>query len=414
MNISDYIKLRSSSRLYTNKSVSRDVLRQLVALAQRAPSSCNLQLTQYIIVDDPKLLKKLTKISTKKFSWAPAYIIFVHDPRFTVEHNAAIVSLGASMQNILLAVQQFGLAACPMAGFRGDEEIKKLLGIPSKYKISLVMSVGYSVTAAETKEQERLPVDEVIHFNNFNAEHKLLNDRRQLDKWTIRELMDYRRRIAPVYLYSDHFRLGVYPDEIYHRAVEIFNERVLNKLSGGVKILDLISYDCQFARQIKENTARAHITLSDYSDYPGKVFQRMYVDSQFIKVNEDNELVGNSNKYHVITFVHKLSFTRHFEQLISSVVEALEIGGYLFVSNQQESLSVRARNFLAFFNRKYLKRGVVNVYEGSRYYKIGPHKQRKLRVMNNVLIKNNLSFIEGGTELIGGSTFEWVVWKKND
>ncbi|NJL44365.1 MAG: hypothetical protein HC945_03565 [Nitrosarchaeum sp.] len=46
------------------------------------------------------------------------------------------------IQNLLLKATELGLAACPIAGFRGKQFLRKTLSIPSRYDTPLLVLIG--------------------------------------------------------------------------------------------------------------------------------------------------------------------------------------------------------------------------------------------------------------------------------
>ncbi len=94
MELNDVLHLRKSRRLFLPKAVDRHDVEKLIAAAQLSPVSCNLQLSQYIIIDDPDVLADLAERANYKFAMSPCMILIVQDPRFTVERNSGAVAAG--------------------------------------------------------------------------------------------------------------------------------------------------------------------------------------------------------------------------------------------------------------------------------------------------------------------------------
>lgn len=65
---------------------------------------------------------------------------------------------------VMLAAQASGLSSVPMEGF-DESRVRKVLQIPSRHLVTLVMAVGYS--AAEPLKKSRLPFEDTIHFNKW-------------------------------------------------------------------------------------------------------------------------------------------------------------------------------------------------------------------------------------------------------
>src|SRR6056300_1728862 len=61
MTVSDAIKYRRSVRVFSNKNIDTEKVKKCLHNAILAPNSSNLQLWEFIHVNDEKVIKKLTK-----------------------------------------------------------------------------------------------------------------------------------------------------------------------------------------------------------------------------------------------------------------------------------------------------------------------------------------------------------------
>lgn len=74
-----------------------------------------------------------------------------------------IQSIGAAVQNLLLALHQQGLGACWMAGpQQAKGEIEALLGVPPEFEFVALVPVGWP--AEEKSPGPRKPMEEVVRF----------------------------------------------------------------------------------------------------------------------------------------------------------------------------------------------------------------------------------------------------------
>lgn len=74
-----------------------------------------------------------------------------------------IQTIGAAVQNLLLALHQQGLSACWMAGpQQAKGEIEALLGLPAEFEFVALVPVGWP--AEEKVPGPRKPMDEVVKF----------------------------------------------------------------------------------------------------------------------------------------------------------------------------------------------------------------------------------------------------------
>jgi len=59
MNVYEAIRKRRTVRRFKPEPISREVLDKLIDAARLAPSAANLQPTEYIVVDEPRLLDRV-------------------------------------------------------------------------------------------------------------------------------------------------------------------------------------------------------------------------------------------------------------------------------------------------------------------------------------------------------------------
>jgi len=64
MDTLDGIRIRRSIRQYLDKPVPQDVLRQVLASAMYAPSACNQQPWQFVVIEDRQLLREVSQINS--------------------------------------------------------------------------------------------------------------------------------------------------------------------------------------------------------------------------------------------------------------------------------------------------------------------------------------------------------------
>jgi nitroreductase len=176
MELLDALKTRRSHRSYhKDKPVPRETILELIAAARLAPSSCNLQLTQYVVIDDQALLDELAKSVSYKFEYAPACIVVIYDPRITVEHHSAVMTAGMEVENLLLRATELGLGACPLAGFSHDRKIKRRLGIPDHLELLLLISVGCLVSSSVAMSEGN-PLNMCVLMTTFSfAKYERIN-----------------------------------------------------------------------------------------------------------------------------------------------------------------------------------------------------------------------------------------------
>jgi len=170
MELIDAMMSRRSVRTFLpDRRVSREMLEKLVLAGVEAPSGCNMQLRQFVIVDDPAVLAKLAPFS-RALPTAPACIAILAEPKATPYGEYWRQDASASMQNMLLMATDLGFGSCWIeGGFEQNEAaIREILGVPPTLRVCSLMSVGYAATPGKRPEKS-LPRD-VTHYNRFGEQ----------------------------------------------------------------------------------------------------------------------------------------------------------------------------------------------------------------------------------------------------
>ena len=157
---------RSVRKFDAARPVSREALERIVVAGVEAPSGCNMQLRQFVIVDDPALMAKLAPFN-RALPTAPACIAILAEPKASPYGEYWRQDASASMQNMLLAATGLGLASCWIEGGldKNEEKIREILGIPATLRVCSLVSIGYAAEPAQ-RPVKSLPRD-VTHYNRF-------------------------------------------------------------------------------------------------------------------------------------------------------------------------------------------------------------------------------------------------------
>lgn len=191
---------RRSIRKFENKDISQSDIQYFIDAAVTAPSGCNSQCWRFVAIKDRStineieaaVIKKTEEIlkikgnnlsedylSSKKkmvsfFSKAPLIIaVFMtkadfYDPTFTsalkengytdkgimdIFANYDLLSVGAAIQNMLLAIHEKGYGACWMnEPAIASEEINRILGEPLEHKFVSLVPVGIPAYIPRSKQ----------------------------------------------------------------------------------------------------------------------------------------------------------------------------------------------------------------------------------------------------------------------
>ena len=205
-NVMDAIKSRRSTRKYSSKPIPARVLKEILEAAQWAPSAHNAQPWRFIILTEEPATKafaktmaeewqrdlatdkvdaasreKMATSSIKRLTNAPVLVLacitmkdmkkYEDTKRQEIERALAVQSLGAAIQNLLLAAHAKGLGACWLcAPAFCKDAVKKALRIPEDFEPQALITLGFS--AEKPTMPTRKPFEDVFHFNQFDGKQQ--------------------------------------------------------------------------------------------------------------------------------------------------------------------------------------------------------------------------------------------------
>ena len=143
------LKCRSYRRFYEEVAIDNKTLKELVDFARLSASAVNRQPLKYIISGardkNAQIFSTLHWAGTLKTWPGPtegerpaAYILILGDKEIGASFG---MDPGIAAQTILLGAVEKGLGGC-MLGAVDREDLRKLLNIPVRYEISLVVALG--------------------------------------------------------------------------------------------------------------------------------------------------------------------------------------------------------------------------------------------------------------------------------
>lgn len=187
------IKNRRSPIVFQERAVEEEKLRALLEAARWAPSSYNHQPWRYIVVNQNESLQKTRKGLVAGNFWAreaPVLIIALSKPEFDDQVDGKeyyLYDTGQSVISLVLEAVHQGLAAHQMLGFK-EAVIKREFAIPDKWRVLVVIAVGYEAVLSSVKggmikkfgmvlfeklrermvaPRERKSIEEIASFNTF-------------------------------------------------------------------------------------------------------------------------------------------------------------------------------------------------------------------------------------------------------
>jgi nitroreductase len=178
-----------SVRGYRPDALPAGTLETLVAAAQSAASSSNLQAWSVIAVTDPEKKAALAQAAAnqKHIEQCPLFLVWVADisrnQRLGAEEGVtlevmpyqetflvAAIDAALAAQNATVAAESLGLSCVYIGALRNNpREIARIVGLPAGAFGVFGMCVGYASATGATEVKPRLPQDVILHYDTYDA-----------------------------------------------------------------------------------------------------------------------------------------------------------------------------------------------------------------------------------------------------
>jgi nitroreductase len=173
------LECRQSERAYIDRPVEKEKLERITEAGRMSPSACNGQPWKFIVVDDPELRQKVASATESEVlrintfvRQAPVLIVVVREKSNITSRagdlikrkDYSLIDTGIATASMVYQATADGLGTC-IVGWLDESKIRKLLGIPGRPRVELVICVGY--TDNQKRKKIRKPADEVIAFNHY-------------------------------------------------------------------------------------------------------------------------------------------------------------------------------------------------------------------------------------------------------
>jgi nitroreductase len=226
MDAFDAINQRHGVLHYLGTPVERPKIDAVLQAAITAPSPLNLQPWAFVVITDPKLTRQMAQYLVRvqseliygglmgmgedyaarmlgmytQLERVPCFILACLDVKVAVGGPADqpylrdwyLLSLGAAVENMMVAATALGLGTRWFTGFTLDEEgdtLKRLYGIPKDVEVVAITPLGYHDEAPKERVEQqladlvqfqpgngpalakifrgKLPLSEVVHENHW-------------------------------------------------------------------------------------------------------------------------------------------------------------------------------------------------------------------------------------------------------
>jgi nitroreductase len=173
LELSEALRRRSMCRNFEERQVEREKLDALLHAAKRAPQGGNMPVREFIVVDDPRYVALLRGVTPSFLANAQAAIVVCTDLEKAEEvmgtQGRDVLSLldaGAAAENAALAAVEQGLGISFVRSAT-ERAAKKVLGLPDRYRVDIIMGVGYKSRTRPPPMRARPPT---VHHNKYGED----------------------------------------------------------------------------------------------------------------------------------------------------------------------------------------------------------------------------------------------------
>ncbi len=186
----DTILSHRSVRAYLPNPVPFETVQLLVAAAQSAATSSNLQPWSVVAVEDPARKARLAALAGNQAQilQAPLFLLWIVDHHRLTEIGASVgvaaeglhflesfllgaVDTALAAQNAVVALESIGLGSCYIGGIRNKPaEVAAELGLPPQTFALFGLTVGYPDPAAPAAVKPRLPQQAVLFRERYGRD----------------------------------------------------------------------------------------------------------------------------------------------------------------------------------------------------------------------------------------------------
>ena len=170
MDFCELIAKRQSERQYDARPVEPEKIMQCIEAARMAPSACNAQPWKFIVVDEPELKTQFANAAAgmgmNKFAFDAAVIVAIVLEKTNIMSKIGsvlkgkeytLLDIGIATTHFCLQATDLGLGTC-IIGWFDEKKVRKLLHIPNRKRIPLLLTVGYSTDGLRKKQRKELNV----------------------------------------------------------------------------------------------------------------------------------------------------------------------------------------------------------------------------------------------------------------
>ena len=173
MSLDSIIQKRKSVHSFSDKKADWRKIIKAIDSARYTPMAGNIFTPKFIVVYETGKIKQIAQSAQQPFIADASYVIIVCSKQTLAkvqfpEQSEMFVhqQAGAAIQNILLKLEEQGLASC-WIGYFIEENIKTILKIPKEIKIEALIPVGHISKITKESKKNKIALDSILHFDKY-------------------------------------------------------------------------------------------------------------------------------------------------------------------------------------------------------------------------------------------------------
>ena len=367
----DVVETRKSVRSFLPNPVPSELIEKILNIAVKAPTNCNQQLWNFIVINDQEVKERLVKEAAGNtlFRRVSTLIVVTYD---NWNYKEAIQGASLAVGHILLAATYYGVSASPVNSYGADTKVKKVLGIPEHEVICCFITLGMpDEKALKAPSVPRKDARSVTHWNKFENKFRAPYTYNPND-WSLNELRLHQKH------YCRKTSLGKEMDLAgsFERALV---KGVLKNKKGP--FLDLLSYDGSYIQDFPNTEVESLDLTAETAEYT-----RMTLVSPkkaHVYDEQGDKLIGNPETITLIYKAERLS-DNILQRLLKQAYATLPSGGELIiVARRRISLfSLFLTSLQLIFGEDIRRTGIYSFF--------GPY--RPISVSHVIKLARNASF----------------------
>jgi len=330
MDVMKAIKERRSIRVFKDIPVDEGKLERILEAARWAPSACNEQAWEFVVVRESSMKQRLVQEAgavpfTRK---CPVLVYVLYREDITAENQANVQSAAAAVQNMLLASHSMGLGSVWICTCGNREKVKALLNVPQNLKVVCAVAIGHP--GEVPKPPKRRVPEEVIHNGRYRSGSKgmgLLPQNWDLDSLEKQRERGIRAKSPTPDSFPPKFRKEFSAETARFAEAARESKSALDMLSfSGTHLMEII-------RKAGLKRVKVYETSHQISDFIESKRKGMGVRCDIgFGISGLDRIPFKSGSFDLVMCIKKLEMMQDPEKTIKEMGRVLKRGGRLLLS----------------------------------------------------------------------------------